>query len=60
MLETEEEIRNCVLESLAEANPRKISYFNSMCKNEAILFNTLNNMVKNGEIEKDENFVWLP
>ena len=59
MLETKKEIREYILRKLGEAKTCRIAYFNSMCKSEITFFNTLDEMIRNGEIKKDDNFVWL-
>lgn len=60
MLETKKEIREYILRVLGTNKTDRIAKFNSKCKNEKIFFDTLEEMVRNGEIKKDSAFVWLP
>lgn len=60
MLETKKEIREYILMELKEMKKRRIAHFNSMCKSEKTFLDTLEEMVRNGEIKKNDNLVWLP
>ncbi|TWV64080.1 hypothetical protein [Parabacteroides distasonis] len=60
MLETESEIREYILEYLQEWKTCRIAAINCKCKSESMFFNVLVVMVANGEVEKDNNFIWLP
>lgn len=60
MLETEAEIRADILENLQKLKTCRIAAINCKCKSETMFFNVLNSMVDNGEVEKNDNFIWLP
>lgn len=61
MLETKEQIRELILDNLSSYNGIcKLSGVTKKCKSESMLFNTLNEMVTNKEVETDGNFIWLP
>lgn len=60
MLETENDIRVYILEYLQKWKTCRIAAINSKCQSETMFFNVLNEMVANGEVEKDDNFIWLP
>ena len=60
MLETKKEIREYILRELGKAETCRIAHFNLMCKSEKTLLDTLEEMVRNGEIKKKGNFVCLP
>lgn len=60
MLITESEIRKYIVEYLQKWKTCRIATINCECKSETMLFNVLDAMVANGEVEKDNNFIWLP
>lgn len=60
MLETKEKIREYILRELGKIKTCRIAHFNSMCKSKITFLDTLEEMVRNGEIKKNDNLVWLP
>lgn len=59
MLETEDEIRTFILNKLEQINTCRISAINSKCKDESMCFKVMSDLVNEGKIDKDDNFIWL-
>nr|DAV80135.1 MAG TPA: hypothetical protein [Caudoviricetes sp.] len=59
MLETEIEIRSYILNYLQKCKTCRIATINCKCKSETMFFNVLDEMVANGEIEKNNSFIWI-
>lgn len=59
MLETENEIRTYILSKLKQIQTCRISAINSNCKDESMCLKVISDLVNEGIIEKDDNFIWL-